>query len=56
MVIVMKIIKFLEVTASWEIAPRSLVEVDRRFTGAYCLHHQGESSVYFNLKPKMEHD
>jgi hypothetical protein len=27
----------------------TLVEADRRFRGAYCLHHQGdETSVYFN--------
>jgi hypothetical protein len=24
----------------WDIAQYSLVEVDRRFRGAYCLHHQ----------------
>jgi hypothetical protein len=23
----------------WDVAPCSLVEVDRRFIGAYCLHH-----------------
>jgi hypothetical protein len=27
--------------ASWDIAPCSL-EVDQRFRGAYCLHHQGD--------------
>jgi hypothetical protein len=33
----------------WDIAPCSLVQVDRRFRGAYCLHPQGdETSVYFN--------
>jgi hypothetical protein len=26
----------------WDIAPCSLVEVDRRFRCAYCLHHQGD--------------
>jgi hypothetical protein len=26
-------------TVLWDIAPCSLVEVDRRFWGAYCLHH-----------------
>jgi hypothetical protein len=25
----------------WDVAPCSLVEVYRRFRGAYCLHHQG---------------
>jgi hypothetical protein len=24
----------------WDVAPCSLVEVDRRFRGTYCLHHQ----------------
>jgi hypothetical protein len=34
----------------WEVAPRSLLEVDRRFRGAYCLHHQGrESSLFITL-------
>jgi hypothetical protein len=43
----------------WNVAPCSLVEVDRRFIGAYCLHHQdialmmeavctSETSVYFS--------
>jgi hypothetical protein len=44
----------------WDIAPCSLVEINRRFRGAYCLHHQGffapmtkavrtsHASVYFN--------
>jgi len=37
-------------TAVWDTAPYSLVEVDRRFRGAYCLHYQvtSETSVYFN--------
>jgi hypothetical protein len=29
----------MKVTAFWGIAPCSLVEVDRSFRGAYCLHH-----------------
>jgi hypothetical protein len=36
--------RYLKMTAFWEIAPCSLVEVDRRFRGAYCLHHQGDVS------------
>lgn len=27
----------------WNVAPRSLVEIYRRFIRAYCLHHQGTS-------------
>jgi hypothetical protein len=26
----------------WDIAPRSLIEIDRRFRGACCLHLQGD--------------
>jgi hypothetical protein len=28
--------------AFWDIAPRSLAEVDRRFRGVYCLRYQGD--------------
>jgi hypothetical protein len=34
-------------TAFWDIAPCSLVEVDRRFRGAYCLHYQGDETLGF---------
>jgi hypothetical protein len=52
-----KCLRSVKVRAFWDIAPCSL-GVDRRFSGAYCLHHQGdewqdavctsETSVYFN--------
>jgi hypothetical protein len=29
----------MEFRAFWDVAPCSHVEVDRRFIGAYCLHH-----------------
>jgi hypothetical protein len=29
----------MKMTALWDTAPCSLVEVDRRFRDAYCLHH-----------------
>jgi hypothetical protein len=32
---------FVKFTVFWDVAPCSYVEVDRRLTGAYCLHHQG---------------
>jgi hypothetical protein len=36
-------------TALWDIAPRALVDVCRRFRDAYCVRHQDdETSVYFN--------
>jgi hypothetical protein len=33
-----------EMTAFWDIASCSLTEVDRRFRGAYCQHHQGDAA------------
>jgi hypothetical protein len=26
----------------WDVLPCSQIDVDRRFRGAYCLHHQGD--------------
>jgi hypothetical protein len=58
----------MKMTAYWDIAPCSLVEVDRRFRGAYSLYHQDDrapphdSNVYIigGIKlqiPKVEwHD
>jgi hypothetical protein len=25
----------------WDVAPYSLIDIDQRFRGSYCLHHQG---------------
>jgi hypothetical protein len=35
----------MKIRAFWEVAPRSLVGVDRRFRDAYYLHHQGDVKV-----------
>jgi hypothetical protein len=32
----------MKIRAFWYVAPCSLVGVDQRFRGAYCLHHQGD--------------
>jgi hypothetical protein len=32
----------------WDVAPCSLVEVYRRFRGAYCFHHQGDDNGVAN--------
>jgi hypothetical protein len=32
----------MKIRAFWDVAPCSLVGIDRRFRGAYCLHHQDE--------------
>jgi hypothetical protein len=32
-------------TADWDIAPFSLVEIDRRFGDAYRIHHQGDEKA-----------
>jgi hypothetical protein len=31
----------LYVTVLWDVSSYSLVEINQRFRGAYCLHHQG---------------
>jgi hypothetical protein len=31
----------INLTASWAVGPCNIFEVERRFSGAYCLHHQG---------------
>jgi len=41
----------MKMTAFWDIAPRSLVEVDRRFRDAQCLHHQGDGGRFSVLFP-----
>jgi hypothetical protein len=33
-----------KVTVFRDVAPCSLLEIDRSFRGAYCLHHQGDES------------
>jgi hypothetical protein len=37
-----KDMKFMKMIVFWDVAPYSLVEVYRRFGGAYCFHHQGD--------------
>jgi hypothetical protein len=32
----------LEMIVLWDVAPCNLVEIDRHFRDAYCLHHQGD--------------
>jgi hypothetical protein len=38
--------KSMKVTVFWDAAPRSLVETDRRFRSAYCLHQQADLLLY----------
>jgi hypothetical protein len=35
----------------WDVAPCSHVEVDRRFIGEYCLHHQGDENLKSHNTP-----
>jgi hypothetical protein len=30
----------------WDVAPCGLLQTDRRFRGAYCLHHRGDRTLY----------
>jgi hypothetical protein len=32
----------MKISVVWLVAPCSLVEIDVRFRGAYCRHHQGD--------------
>jgi hypothetical protein len=36
----------------WDIAPCSVVEVDRRFRGAYCLHLIPELVIILNVRTR----
>jgi hypothetical protein len=38
----------LKMAAFWNIVPCNLVDVNGRFRGAYCLHHQS-SSLFINI-------
>jgi hypothetical protein len=37
----------LKMTVFWDVAPTSLVEIDRRFRNAYCRHYQSDESVLY---------
>jgi hypothetical protein len=32
----------MKMAVFWNVAPCSLVDIDRRFRGTYCFHHQGD--------------
>jgi hypothetical protein len=32
----------LKMTVFWDVVPCSLIDIQRRFKGAYCLHYQGD--------------
>jgi hypothetical protein len=38
----------MDLTVFWDVVPCSLVEIDRRFKGAYCHHHQGDREETFS--------
>jgi hypothetical protein len=40
---------FVKLGVFWDVAPCSQVDVDRRFRGAYCLHHQGDDGTSVNI-------
>jgi hypothetical protein len=44
----------MKIIAFWDIVPCGLVAVDRRFRGAYCLHHQGGDGGDDNHRPDYE--
>jgi hypothetical protein len=42
----------MKITVFWDVAPCSLVEVYRRFGGAYCLQLQGDVKAVGKLLPE----
>jgi hypothetical protein len=36
----------MKMAAFWDVAPRNLIDIDRRFGGGYYLHHQGETAFF----------
>jgi hypothetical protein len=36
--------KEVKMTVFWDVAPCSMIDIDRHFRGVYCLHHQGDHS------------
>jgi hypothetical protein len=35
----------MKMAVFWDVAPCSLIDTDRHFRGAYCLHHQGDEAL-----------
>jgi hypothetical protein len=46
----------LKMTLFWDVAPCSLVDIRRRFTGFYCLHHQGKAYLKLRALSVRLHD
>jgi hypothetical protein len=46
----------MNTTVFWDVAPCSLVEMDRRFRGAHCLHHQGIPNFYKTTRRNIPED
>jgi hypothetical protein len=44
-------IQTLKFRAFWDVAPCSLIGVDRRFRGTYRLHYQGDNSLFITHRP-----
>jgi hypothetical protein len=42
----------MKMTVYWDVAPCSLLDIDRRFRGAYCLHQQSDKPEdrYFHTR------
>jgi hypothetical protein len=44
----------MKMTVFWVVAPCRLIEVNKRFTGTCCLHHQGDLSDYAAQHPRRQ--
>jgi hypothetical protein len=43
----------MEMTVFWDLAPRSLEEIDGSFRGNYCLHYQGDEIIVLKTERKL---
>jgi hypothetical protein len=50
-----KTLRRMKMRAFWNIVPFGLVEVDRRFRGAYFLHHHGDEISHSGESGKILH-
>jgi hypothetical protein len=40
----------VKIAGFWDVAPYSLIEIDGRFRGTYCLHHRSRYECSKNLR------
>jgi hypothetical protein len=44
----------MKMVVFWDDSPCSLVEIDQRFRGSYCLHHQDDETLMIEIVSTFE--